>query len=106
MTRRRRRLGTGQQFDETAADELLAQIRKKRMAPGNYRERSLKIHGLVCAKCARSFSDKNRRLLTVHHKDGNHDNNPPDGSNWENRCVYCHDDEHSRSVLGGYTGEE
>ncbi len=21
--------------------------------------------------------------LTVHHKDHNHDNNPPDGSNWE-----------------------
>ena len=77
------------------------------MASGNYRERSLKIHGLVCAKCARDFSDQNRHLLTVHHKDGNHDNNPPDGSNWENLCVYCHEDEHSRSVRGGYDiGEE
>jgi hypothetical protein len=44
--------------------------------------------------------------LTVHHKDHNHDNNPPDGSNWENLCVYCHDNEHQRHVdqVRGYTG--
>jgi len=30
------------------------------------------------------------------HKDHNHDNNPPDGSNWELLCIYCHDNEHSR----------
>jgi len=35
-------------------------------------------------------------MLTVHHKDGNHDNNPADGSNWEVLCLYCHDAEHSR----------
>jgi hypothetical protein len=34
--------------------------------------------------------------LTVHHKDHNHDNNPPDGSNWENLCNFCHEDEHAR----------
>jgi hypothetical protein len=34
--------------------------------------------------------------LTVHHKDHNHDNNPPDGSNWELLCVYCHDYEHTK----------
>jgi hypothetical protein len=34
--------------------------------------------------------------LTVHHKDHNHDNNPPDGSNWENLCLYCHDNEHQK----------
>jgi hypothetical protein len=45
-------------------------------------------------------------VLTVHHKDGNHDNNPPDGSNWENLCSYCHDAEHSRSLLGRYFSEE
>jgi hypothetical protein len=27
---------------------------------------------------------------------------PPDGSNWENLCIYCHDDEHSRSILADY----
>jgi 5-methylcytosine-specific restriction endonuclease McrA len=71
-----------------------------------YRERSLKIHGLICAKCGREFTGKNRRLLTVHHKDGNHLNNPADGSNWENLCVYCHDDEHSRQLLGDYLRKE
>ena len=33
-----------------------------------------------------------------HHRDGNHDNNPPDGSNWELLCTYCHEAEH-RKVL-------
>ena len=61
-----------------------------------YREKSLKIHPWVCARCGREFTAKNLRLLTVHHKDHNHDNNPPDGSNWENLCVYCHENEHSR----------
>jgi 5-methylcytosine-specific restriction endonuclease McrA len=73
--------------------------------PGeDYRERSLAIHGLICARCAREFDSPNRHLLTVHHKDGNHHNNPPDGSNWENLCVYCHDDAHSRELLGEYYG--
>lgn len=67
-----------------------------------YRERSLAIHGLTCAKCGRSFDAANRHLLTVHHRDGNHHNNPPDGSNWENLCVYCHEDTHSRGLLGDY----
>jgi hypothetical protein len=31
------------------------------------------------------------RRLTVHHKDGNHDRSPPDGSSWELLCVYCHE---------------
>ncbi len=38
------------------------------------------------------------RELTVHHVDHNHDNNPPDGSNWELLCIYCHDHEHTRGV--------
>lgn len=71
-------------------------------ADSGYREQSLKIHGLICAKCGREFDFKNRNLLTVHHKDGNRLNNPSDGSNWENLCVYCHEDEHSRGLLGDY----
>jgi len=71
-------------------------------ASGDYRDQSLRIHGLICAKCGREFEQKDRHLLTVHHKDGNHRNNPPDGSNWENLCVYCHEDEHSRGVLADY----
>ena len=72
----------------------------------NYRERSLRIHGLICAKCRREFTHRNRQLLTVHHKDGNPRNNPADGSNWENLCVYCHEDEHNRNRLGNYLSGE
>jgi 5-methylcytosine-specific restriction endonuclease McrA len=80
-------------------DEVLREVREHRTLSGNYRERSLQLHGLICAKCGREFDSKNRHLLTVHHKDGNPKNNPSDGSNWENLCVWCHDDEHSRGVL-------
>ena len=105
MARRLRRLSAQKPANLDAADDLLEQIRKKRTATTNYRERSLERHGLICARCAREFSQKDRHLLTVHHKDGNHDNNPADGSNWENLCVYCHDDEHSRNLLGSYYSE-
>jgi len=44
--------------------------------------------------------------LTVHHKDSNHQNNPTDGSNWENLCVYCHEDVHSRGILAEYLGND
>ena len=81
--------------------EIVAALRREQ-PEGDYREQSLRIHGLICAKCGREFEPKDRRLLTVHHRDGNHRNNPPDGSNWENLCVYCHDDEHSRGRLGEY----
>ncbi len=75
---------------------------ENRPVNANYREQSLKIHGWICAKCGREFERENLQLLTVHHRDGNHHNNPPDGSNWENLCVYCHDDEHSRLILAEY----
>jgi len=83
-------------------DKVLEELQKPGFKGSDYRERSLKIHGLICAKCGREFDEKTKHLLTVHHKDGNHMNNPPDGSNWENLCVYCHDDEHSRDLLGQY----
>jgi hypothetical protein len=85
--------------DTKSVDEIVRQLRKKTFPESSYRERSLKIHGLICAKCGREFDQKTVHLLTVHHKDGNSRNNPPDGSNWENLCVYCHDDEHSRGQL-------
>ena len=88
-------------------DEMVRELKKPSYPNSEYRERSLKIHGLICAKCGREFEPKDRQLLTVHHKDGNHLNNPPDGSNWENLCVYCHDDEHTRELLGDYlTGRD
>ncbi|TWJ33156.1 YajD family HNH nuclease [Geobacter argillaceus] len=83
-------------------DDLVRRLKGEQTRPENYRERSLKIHGWICAKCGREFELANLQLLTVHHKDGNHNNNPPDGSNWENLCVYCHDDEHSRSILADF----
>jgi 5-methylcytosine-specific restriction endonuclease McrA len=78
-------------------DRVVAQARKEgdELLKG-YREQSLRIHPWVCARCGREFTIQNLHLLTVHHKDHNHDNNPPDGSNWENLCIYCHDNEHSR----------
>ena len=91
--------GTGP--DVVAMARAAALARQK-----SYRARSLEIHGWICAKCAREFEAANLHLLTVHHKDGNHNNNPPDGSNWENLCVYCHDDEHSRDLLADYLSEK
>jgi hypothetical protein len=64
----------------------------------DYRNQALKIFPWVCGKCGRDFSGKKLRELTVHHKDNNHKNNPPDGSNWELLCLYCHDNEHSRDM--------
>ncbi|PKN38595.1 MAG: HNH endonuclease [Deltaproteobacteria bacterium HGW-Deltaproteobacteria-2] len=77
---------------------------QKTTAGEDYREKSLAINGLVCARCGREFPGSKRKLLTVHHKDGNHSNNPADGSNWENLCAYCHEDVHSRGVLAEYLG--
>ena len=76
----------------------------KNAAP--YRRQSLDIHGWLCAKCGMDFNENNLHLLTVHHRDSNHKNNPPDGSNWENLCVHCHNDEHSRNMLGDYLSGE
>ena len=89
-----------------SVEDVVREMKSAAGAPGgeDYREKSLAIHGLVCARCGREFSGASRQLLTVHHKDGNHHNNPPDGSNWENLCVYCHEDVHSREVLAEYLG--
>lgn len=86
-------------------EEIVRELRRPDDASEDYREQSLRIHGLICAKCGREFEEKDRRLLTVHHKDGNHKNNPTNGSNWENLCVYCHDDEHTRGLLGDFLGK-
>ena len=87
-----------------SAEDVVRELKQDTQKPHgeNYRERSLDIHGLVCALCGREFDQSNRHLLTVHHKDGNHHNNPPDGSNWENLCIYCHENVHSRDLLGDY----
>jgi hypothetical protein len=92
----------GQPGAGKSVDDIVRELKQGNRAPSDYREQSLRIHGLICAKCAREFEQKDRHLLTVHHRDGNHNYNPPDGSNWENLCVYCHEDEHTRGMLGDY----
>ena len=70
----------------------------------SYRERALALFPHVCARCARAFEGVRLKELTVHHKDHNHDNNPPDGSNWELLCLYCHDHEHEKHRMAGHGG--
>ena len=96
----------GKKDTDKSVYDIVRDLKAAGRTSSSYREQSLKIHGLVCAKCGREFGYRDRHLLTVHHKDGNHMNNPPDGSNWENLCIYCHDDEHSRNVLGDYLKKE
>ena len=78
-------------------DRVVAEARRSReQREAGYREKSLKMYPWVCGRCTREFTRANLHELTVHHRDHNHDNNPPDGSNWELLCVYCHDAEHAR----------
>ena len=104
MNRRGPRTVTLPNAAEAAA--LVKKMRGEVDSNENYRSKSLRINGAICAKCAREFDSASLNLLTVHHKDGNHKNNPPDGSNWENLCIHCHDDEHSRGELGEYLSRD
>jgi 5-methylcytosine-specific restriction endonuclease McrA len=89
--------GPNRKIDQKKADDVVARARQTRSdMEKTYREQSLRIHPWVCARCGRQFTRENLHMLTVHHKDHDHNNNPPDGSNWENLCLYCHDNEHSR----------
>ena len=91
--------------DSSKVDRIVAEARRKReLREQDYREQALKICPWVCGRCAREFTRVNVHQLTVHHRDHNHDNNPPDGSNWELLCIYCHENEHARyldSAQGG-----
>lgn len=80
-------------------DRVVAEARRQREArERGYREQALKRYPWICGRCGREFTRANVAELTVHHRDHNHDNNPPDGSNWELLCLYCHDNEHQRLV--------
>ncbi len=105
MVDRKRRAGAP--IDTDKLDKVVAKARQeseKRLQ--GYREQSLRLHPWVCGRCGREFGRENLHELTVHHKDHNHDNNPSDGSNWENLCLYCHDNEHQRyeEFVKGYDG--
>ncbi|HEX9301903.1 MAG TPA: YajD family HNH nuclease [Casimicrobiaceae bacterium] len=85
--------------DNARLDRVVAEARRAREArEQGYREQALKIYPWICGRCGREFDRTTVRELTVHHRDHNHDNNPPDGSNWELLCVYCHDNEHQREL--------
>lgn len=96
-------------LDSDKLDQIVAKARQAREERSKgYREQSLRLHPWVCARCGREFTRENLHQLTVHHKDHNHDNNPPDGSNWENLCLYCHDHEHQKyeHFVQGFGGNE
>ena len=90
---------TKNQLDQENMDRIVADARRNRQQrEQGYRDQALKLFPWICGRCGREFEGKRLRELTVHHKDHNHDNNPPDGSNWELLCIYCHDNEHSRHL--------
>jgi hypothetical protein len=85
--------------DRDRLDSVVAQARRAaELRAQGYREQALKLYPWICGRCAREFTRANLRELTIHHRDHNHDNNPPDGSNWELLCLYCHDNEHQRQL--------
>jgi HNH endonuclease len=88
-------------LDRVVADARRAREERER----GYRARALKLFPWICGRCAREFDQGNVHELTVHHKDHDHDNNPPDGSNWELLCLYCHDNEHSRYSVAEWYDE-
>jgi len=87
-------------------EQFMAEARRERdQRMKGYREQALKMFPPVCGRCGREFEGRRLRELTVHHRDHDHDNNPPDGSNWELLCMYCHDNEHSRHSVADWSDE-
>ncbi|MCE5333662.1 MAG: YajD family HNH nuclease [Desulfobacteraceae bacterium] len=97
---------TTQKTPESSPDRIIDEVKRIReQREKSYRERAMKLFPPVCARCGREFTGKRLRELTVHHKDHNHDNNPPDGSNWELLCLFCHDNEHSKDLTSEHLDE-
>ena len=59
----RKKAGRGTAGPPRSVDEIIREARQT--ATSGYREQSLKVHGLICAKCAREFDYADRHLLTV-----------------------------------------
>ena len=94
-------------MDAAQREKVLAELhRDVALRRQGYRERALSMYPHVCARCGREFAGARLKELTVHHRDHNHDNNPPDGSNWELLCLYCHDHEHEKYLMAGHGGGE
>lgn len=91
--------------DSAKLDKIVADARRNAdQRELGYRERALKIYPWICGRCMREFTLTNLSQLTVHHRNHNHSDNPPDGSNWELLCLYCHDNEHSRYLEADQQG--
>ena len=89
--------------DAEKQEEILRKLRHDAtVRQAGYRDRALKVLPHICASCKREFEGRRLRELTVHHKDHNFKNNPPDGSNWELLCLFCHDHEHEKYKLAAY----
>ena len=92
-------------MDRDKLERVVAEARRAREArERDYREQALKLYPWICGRCGRAFTRENLHELTVHHRNHDHDYNPPDGSNWELLCLYCHDNEHQRQVEAGRGG--
>ena len=85
--------------ERSRLDEAVARARRateERLR--GYRDQALALYPWICGRCGREFTRINLHELTVHHRNHKHDDNPPDGSNWELLCLYCHDNEHQREL--------
>src|SRR5690606_19077934 len=68
-------------IDNAKLDRIVAEARRNaEQRELGYRERALKMYPWVCGRCAREFTRANLQELTVHHRNHDHDFNPPDGS--------------------------
>ena len=94
MVTRKRVQPNQERLDRVVADARRAKDERDK----SYRGQALKLFPWICGRCAREFDHTNVHELTVHHKNHDHDHNPPDGSNWELLCLYCHDNEHQRQL--------
>ena len=94
-------------LDKDKLNQIVIEARRNQeQREQSYRGQALKLYPWICGRCAREFTHKNLNELTVHHRDHNHDHNPPDGSNWELLCIYCHDNEHSRYTDAEWYGRD
>lgn len=92
-------MAVDKQSDNDRLDRIVAEARRNADERSqSYRERALKLYPWICGRCAREFTHANLQQLTVHHRDHNHSNNAPDGSNWELLCIYCHENEHAKQL--------
>ena len=67
---------------DSKLDRVVAEARRNaEQRDQGYRERALKMYSWVCGRCAREFTRANLCELTFHHRNHNHADNPPDGSN-------------------------